>query len=90
MPAPDVILNGSDVMIQASESEIGLTPANTGLLFGLVVMVSDLCDLRAVNDNVLFDPSTAIRIVDNQTANTPITYYIVPENKTFFKEVVPL
>jgi hypothetical protein len=90
MAAPDVILSGSDIMIEASESALGLTPANTGLLFGSVVMISDLCDLREVGDNVLFDPSSAIIIVDNQVANTPVTYYIVSEDKTFFKEVVPL
>jgi len=82
MPSvPDITLNKGQALLTQTDSVLGITMDNNALLNGVVVLINELSDLWAVGNVVLFDPTGAtILQYDEQT------YYMVTEDKIFYKE----
>ena len=81
--APDIVLNRGQLLLSQTTSSLGILSDTSGLLFGVVKIIYPTSENRTVGDIVLFNPDDAIRII-----YTNVTYYLIDEIKTFFKEVI--
>jgi len=68
MGLSDLILNKGEVVVIRSESSIGIVGVGTGINFGTVQMVNDLCDSVSVGTSVWFDlkDATPFMVVSGQ------------------------
>jgi hypothetical protein len=60
MAVPDLTLQKPLVLIEQSASVLGITMVSTPLIFGVVRLVYGTCDMWAVGDSVLFDPTKVV------------------------------
>lgn len=84
MAAPEIILNAGQVLLSQSSSTGGIVLDNSPFLFGKVEIVNELSDNYIVNDIVMFDPTGSTKF-----KYSGVDYFLVFEDKIYFKEVPP-
>lgn len=62
MSAPDINLAKGEILLTQSNSSLGVIPLQSGLNFGVVVKVNDLCDAVSVADSVMYDSTKGKQI----------------------------
>lgn len=81
MPAPDIILQKGQVLVQRTDSSgIGIVPKSQGTAIGVIVSVCDTCDVGVVGNTILFNPDISFGILSGAI------YYVVNEKDILFQE----
>ena len=81
----DIILHkGQIVLTQTSGSVVGIDLQNSPFQFGTVAVTSDLSEMFAVGDSVLYSTKDVIMFSQNGEV-----YYLTTEDKVLFKELPP-
>lgn len=89
MAAPSITLSNGQILLTSSSSILGLYAINTGskvpIAFGFVAAVSASVDGIAVDDNVMFDPDKAQKVIYGSTI-----YYLVDQQYVSGNEGPPI
>lgn len=84
MAAPNIDLGTGEVLVTQSNSGLGIDPLKSGLNFGLVAKINDLCDSVAVNDLIMYDATKGKNIWYGSTI-----YTLINEENISGVEVIP-
>jgi hypothetical protein len=78
---PDITLNKGQILLTQSTSGLGVVMVNNSFLNGTVALINELSDVWAVGDLVLFNSKDATLFLFEE-----VTYYLITEDKCFYKE----
>lgn len=84
MPAPNIILNSGEVLIQQTDSGLGIIPIDGKTAFGVVVAVYETSDKTNVGDYIMYEPSKIRQIMYGSTI-----YGLIKEKDISGSEIIP-